>query len=411
MNKHLIKYALKTYFKSPVTVWWSLGFPLIFLTIFATATSGFKNLDHSLSNLPIAIVENEQTDAFKMRLDGLGKETQIKDGKLEKQEDAALIYVVLSEEEAKNALSEQTVLAVVTPGKPLDVRVNGTSAGSITLSAIQQLLSGAEQRRVAEEWFKEKIPSLIAGIPNDATVSDSANGMTSFTENDTSSLQLSKDFKYISTDRPAVLNSDLIYYFAVIAYIAFYPIHVGLYAVEGVEANQTKAGKRLLVAPLSKKRLFAANLVPYLFVHSTATVLLYFYARLLGIQLGTQHGLILFLLLLGTWCAIFLGTAIGSLICGSSGFKTALSIAIPLLFSFGAGMAGQASSIPNWLAEHVPLLVKISPVQQIADGMFALCADFDSGYVQTAVVRLLTFLGICILATLFGMRRKQYESL
>nr|WP_072514475.1 ABC transporter permease [Ndongobacter massiliensis] len=410
MNRHLIKYALKTYFQNRITVWWSLGFPLIFLTIFATATSGFRTLDYSLSNFPIAIVENENTDAFKARMEGFGKETQMKDGKLMEKEDAALLYVVLPEEAAKEALEEQTVLAMVTPGKPLDVRVNGTSAGSIKLSVIQQLLSGVEQRRVAEEWLQENVPAAAAGLPKDGGPQFTSGAAPSVADA-MPSLQAQQDFQYISTDRPAVLDSDLIYYFVVVAYIAFYPVQVGAFLVEGIEADQTKEGKRLLVAPLSKRRFFAANLIPYLVVHSAATVLLYFYARLLGIQFGTQHGPIIFLLLLGTWCSIFLGTAIASLLRGSSGFKTALSIAIPLLFSFGAGMAGQASSVPNWLADHIPLFVKISPVQQIADGIYALCANFDPSYVQTAIVRLLAFLGICMLATLFGMRRKQYESL
>lgn len=166
---------------------------------------------------------------------------------------------------------------------------------------------------------------------------------------------------------------------------------------------------RSWLAPYPKwKRFFASTLVVVV-TQVARVILIYFFLRLLKLDLGDQEGWIIAYLALATVTGTFIGTAVGSLFKGTPGLKIGLGIGIPLFWGFMSGM--MSLEIRTMIRANAPILVKLNPVALVTEGLYNLYSYSTMDRFFESVSYMLILLAVSIALTIVGLRRSNYESL
>lgn len=118
--------------------------------------------------------------------------------------------------------------------------------------------------------------------------------------------------------------------------------------------------------------------------------------------------MILLICFLGSLSGVSLGAVIG---CSRirEGFQTLLSVVIPLILCFLAGL--MFSGMRQIVEQHAALLNRVNPAALISDALYSLIVYEDAGRLGLSLVLLAV---ICLGLTVFAclkMRRLRYDSI
>ena len=349
MFRHLLKYSSKVYYYNKANIMWNFIFPFVFISVFFLALGNFKDPTAEFSKDPIklAIVASNQQEAdnFVDFIGNFGEEGIVEKANSNEtsSDDVFLKYELTDAENANKLLEDQDVHAIVEADNPVEILAYN-DLSKVKSSLLNQLLESYESIR--------KTTTMIGDRYADEKFSDPANFVNSQSSGQDINVIIEQTKMDIQAKHEETVNlfSDesestelstsplLIYFFAAIAYIAYYPLNTGVSTLAEITANQTGVGLRNSATPISKTKMFFAVFIPRWIIHCIFTVVIYLYINLLGVNLGNNYLQIIVLLILGTTSAILTGTAIGALFNFNTGFKIGISIALPLVFGFASGM-------------------------------------------------------------------------
>jgi ABC-2 type transport system permease protein len=407
MFKHITKYKTLALVKDQSSLFWTLFFPIVLTTVFYLAMSGLLSSDtYQFDPVTVAVVtegaKQEDLEAFDSFLGYVGVPgTPGKDdGPLQADtdpQDAYIIYSKVEPEEAKVLLDKNQVYAYVEVGEVLSMTAKNALNSSTSLN-------GNILRALLERYAQ--IKNTMGSIEKLATTGAIQPGpelgekIRKAFESDTG-LQ--------EEDCGTKKGDVLIYFFALLGYLTIFPMSSTIHSVAEVEANQSPRAARSWLAPYPKWKRFFAEILPIVVMYSLLIVIIYYYLGALGVDLGPRTGYILVLLLLGILTGIFMGTAVGSLFKGTTGIKSALSIGLPLAMGFFSGM--MASVVRKLIKDSAPFMQKINPVSLVTEGLYSLYSYTSLDRYFEIIIRLGVFLVICIVLTIIGLRRSNYESI
>ena len=200
-----------------------------------------------------------------------------------------------------------------------------------------------------------------------------------------------------------------IFYFSLVAYLSFYPVNSGSFVVIATEADRSPEGMRQTVSPYSKRKRFMGSFVPYLCLILLNTCLFYLVIRLLGVNLGSHHALVLLGMGITTLAAMLTGACLAALFGFNQSVLIALSIGLPLAFAMTTGMMSEV--IYSSLMKSAPWLIEINPVGMLSKALYQLNGGGGIALYWQEIARLATFCLVAFILTLIGLRRNAYESL
>jgi ABC-type multidrug transport system permease subunit len=211
------------------------------------------------------------------------------------------------------------------------------------------------------------------------------------------------------SNRTSGISQVHVLYYAMLAYVAFFPVTVGADAVFSTEANRTAQAMRQTISPNSKRKRFVANLLPMLLFHLVLTCLIFVLAKGLSIDMGPKPQLFLLMMLVMTLASIFTGSMIAACFSFSQTLVIGLSIAIPLFLGFLSGL--MANSVRDLLVQKAPWALAINPISRASTGFFVLAAGGPVSLFYRELGAVLIYLAVMLVLTLIGLRRSSYESL
>lgn len=409
MFKHVMSYHAKTFFRDREAFFWTIAFPFIFVLIYYFALSGLAQPEaYMFDPVSVAIVEEsaseEQIASFDQFLGNVGvigtlsaQETTLQpktstDGKF-------LLYTKVGAEEAASLLDQNVVYAIVSVENPLQMTAKNASLGAgntLNGTVLLAVLNQYQQMRATTETITEF--AMEEKLQLDSTFGQSIQN----------ALEAKMDLRQADVKWEA--SDTIIYFFSALGYLAiFSSLNLGIPAVANVEANQSPQAMRSSLAPYKKWKAFFATIIPLLLTNLVLIVIIYFFLRLLGLDLGPYIFPATSLLVLGSTTGFFLGTAIGSLFKAKPSVKTGLGVSVPLLLGFLSGL--MAVNVRTFVRDNVPFLQKINPVSQIVEGLYNLNAYDTFHQFFGNVINLVIILVIVILLTILGLRRSSYESI
>lgn len=381
MFKHLFINKMKILLKNKTMLFWTLMFPFVLGTFFHLALGNVGEA-YEMEVIPVAVVDNQYYQKDEILKEVISSLSKDDDNKL-----FNTIYV--SESEAKNLLNDDDIDGYIILNEESNpqmiVKTNG-----INQTIIKSVLDQYYQMSSATSQMISYDPSVLySGVLE-----------TMYEENN-----------YIIDDSNENIDFSINYFFTLIAMTCMYSSLIGLEVIKDCEANLSKKGARMCIAPVNKFKLILAGLLAGYVIQLVALLLLFLYLIFLfNVNFGNQILPTAILTMVGCLAGISLGTFIGVSNKKSEGWKIGILISVIMSCCFFSGMMG-VINIKAFFDESIPLLAKINPVNIITDGLYSLFAYNNLDVYYNCLGRISVFSLILILLSLIFIRREKYDSI
>lgn len=375
MFKHIFVNRLKTLLRNKSMIFWTLVFPIVLGTFFNLAFSNLSK-EEKLDVIDIAVVEKVDNKSLKDVLDTLSKEG----------EEKIFNTKYVTAEEAKLLLNENEIAGYIVVDEEVNIYVKENS--------IEQTII----KYVIDEYLQMNNVAKNAIEYNPQSISNGALAL------------INENKEYFSDESNKNMDSTVNYFYTLIGMACIYGSFFGLYTVNEVEANLSKKGAKIAIAPVHKGIVIVSSLMVSLLVHYIEILILIGYLTLiLGIDFGNQIGYILLLAFFGSLAGISMGILIGVSNKKSENTKMGILISVTMLCSFLAGM--MMMQMKYIIAKNIPLLGYINPVNMITDGLYSLyCYDNLDRYYINILGLIIFSMIMCAISYVF-LRRKKYDSI
>ena len=385
--RHL-NYAFKMLIKDKMLIFWTFAFPLILGTFFYLAFSNIENSE-KLSIIPIAIVEDEEltkNSIFKTAFDTLSSP---------KSDHQLFQTRYTTAEEAKKLLEDNAIvgyLQLKEQEPQLTCNTNG-----IDETIFQFVTEEMNQRRqLISHLIEKKISEAPEIAPNPEEIYQDVINLVN--ENNVRVVDRSSEH----------LSYTQVEFYTLVAMTCLYGGTLSMISINRILANMSPQGKRTSISPVKKWRLIFSHLLASYFVQLLGLALLFAYTVfILKVDYGEHLPLIVLLAIIGSFCGLTLGMAVGVLFKVNENIKIGILISLTMLGCFLSGMMG--ITMKYVIDTHLPLLNQLNPASMITDGLYSLYyyETFDRYWAN--IFHLLMVSVVLIGISIFSLRGQTYD--
>lgn len=357
---------------------WVFIFPLALLTLFKFAFSNITANTENFNQIPVAVVSDEESETFKTAIEGV-----------ENGGEKLFLLTYTTKDEALGLLKDGKVEGIITVAD--DILSLSTDAGS---SISKSILSGfVTQYNANVSIIKDVLETNPQNIESVLKAMET-------------------EINSIESTTPSGENTDVfvVLYYGLFAMTCLFASMHGMYCSITFQANLSATGMRISVSPVKKFPLIVSALLSSALIQILAVTLACVYAYfILGIDMGVNFGLFLFICIIGSINAVGMGFFVGALGRMSDGVKNGILLGITMVGSILAGLIDQ--DIVYSINTSCPIINKISPAGLISDSFYAVNVFNDYGKLtENLLILAAEFLIFCIAGSLISRRRK-YASL
>lgn len=390
---HNFKYSLKALLRNKMLIFWTFAFPIILGTLFKVAFSNIENSE-KLDIINIAIVQNEEfenNEAFKTSFEKLSDENN---------EDRLFNTKYTTKEEAKDLLNKGEIIGYMElkQDKPVLTFVTNGIDETVFKHVAEEIVQTSD---IIKQLSQTQIQKQIA----------SGKYIINYDEIYNKAIEMAKEdnveLKNISNSN---LSYTMIEFYTLIAMTCLYGGMLSMVSINQILANMSNKGKRIAVSPTKKSIIILSSLLASYIVQLIGLAILFLYTLfVLGVDYGSNTGLIILLAIVGSFAGLALGTFVGTIFKASENTKTGILIALTMLGCYLSGMMG--ITMKYVVDKNVPIINKINPASMITDGFYSLYYYDRLDRYWFNIASLLIFALILIVISFFSLRRQKYDSI
>lgn len=390
---HNFKYSLKALLRNKMLIFWTFVFPIILGTLFKVAFSNIENSE-KLDIINIAIVQNEEfenNEAFKTSFEKLSDENN---------EDRLFNTKYTTKEEAKDLLNKGEIIGYMElkQDKPVLTFVTNGIDETVFKHVAEEIVQTSD---IIKQLSQTQIQKQIA----------SGKYIINYDEIYNKAIEMAKEdnveLKNISNSN---LSYTMIEFYTLIAMTCLYGGMLSMVSINQILANMSNKGKRIAVSPTKKSIIILSSLLASYIVQLIGLAILFLYTLfVLGVDYGSNTGLIILLAIVGSFAGLALGTFVGTIFKASENTKTGILIALTMLGCYLSGMMG--ITMKYVVDKNVPIVNKINPASMITDGFYSLYYYDRLDRYWFNIASLLIFALILIVISFLSLRRQKYDSI
>lgn len=390
---HNFKYSLKALLRNKMLIFWTFAFPIILGTLFKVAFSNIENSE-KLDIINIAIVQNEEfenNEAFKTSFEKLSDENN---------EDRLFNTQYTTKEEAKDLLNKGEIIGYMElkQDKPVLTFVTNGIDETVFKHVAEEIVQTSD---IIKQLSETQIQKQIA----------SGNYIINYDEIYNKAIEMAKEdnveLKNISNSN---LSYTMIEFYTLIAMTCLYGGMLSMVSINQILANMSNKGKRIAVSPTKKSIIILSSLLASYIVQLIGLAILFLYTLfVLGVDYGSNTGLIMLLAIIGSFAGLALGTFVGTIFKANENTKTGILIALTMLWCYLSGMMG--ITMKYIVDKNVPIVNKINPASMITDGFYSLYYYDKLDRYWFNIASLLIFALILVVISFFSLRRQKYDSI
>ncbi len=390
---HNFKYSLKALLRNKMLIFWTFAFPIILGTLFKVAFSNIENSE-KLDIINIAIVQNEEfenNEAFKTSFEKLSDENN---------EDRLFNTQYTTKEEAKDLLNKGEIIGYMElkQDKPVLTFVTNGIDETVFKHVAEEIVQTSD---IIKQLSQTQIQKQIA----------SGNYIINYDEIYNKAIEMAKEdnvkLKNISNSN---LSYTMIEFYTLIAMTCLYGGMLSMVSINQILANMFNKGKRIAVSPTKKSIIILSSLLASYIVQLIGLAILFLYTLfVLGVDYGSNTGLIILLAIVGSFAGLAFGTFVGTIFKASENTKTGILIALTMLGCYLSGMMG--ITMKYVVDKNVPIINKINPASMITDGFYSLYYYDRLDRYWFNIASLLIFALILVIISFFSLRRQKYDSI
>lgn len=390
---HNFKYSLKALLRNKMLIFWTFAYPIILGTLFKVAFSNIEN-SKKLDIINIAIVQNEEfenNEAFKTSFEKLSDENN---------EDRLFNTQYTTKEEAKDLLNKGEIIGYMElkQDKPVLTFVTNGIDETVFKHVAEEIVQTSD---IIKQLSETQIQKQIA----------SGNYNLNYDEIYNKAIEMAKEdnveLKNISNSN---LSYTMIEFYTLIAMTCLYGGMLSMVSINQTLANMSNKGKRIAVSHTKKSIIILSSLLASYIVQLIGLAILFLYTLfVLGVDYGSNTGLIMLLAIVGSFAGLALGTFVGTIFKASENTKTGILIALTILGCYLSGMMG--ITMKYVVDKNVPIINKINPASMITDGFYSLYYYDRLDRYWFNIASLLIFALILVIISFFSLRRQKYDSI
>jgi ABC-2 type transport system permease protein len=377
---HIFVTRFKCLIRDKQLIFWSFLFPIVLATLFRLT---FVNISKGeiYTAIDIAVIKSqdyEQNHGFKAAIEQVSTEEAEK-----------LFNVTYTDENnAVELLKNSKVVGYIYLNPEINLVVKSSG---IKETVIKIFLDNFKQN-------ESTMTAIIKANPR-AAAAEIIMSATGF-----------KEYTKVVSPSSGEPNTNLNYFYSLIAMACLYGGFLGLKEVTDIQADFSKRAARVNMAPVHKMKVFLSGLTAAILIQFLELILLLGYLYfVLQIDFGNQLPYIILLCFVGGTTGISLGSMISAIIKKSEGIKVGILIAVSLA---GAALSGMYYANLKYIVEkNVPFLAKINPAALITDGFYTLYYynSHERFFVNTAILVVLS--AVFCTVTYLIIRRQKYASI
>lgn len=374
---HIYKYRFKSLIRSKEETFWSMLFPIILCTCFVVAFSNIS--DYKFHSIPVAIVYEQENEAFRQTVDSLSKD--------DSQGEAFLKLQEVSQSDAEKLLNKNKINAIIIVNDSIDIIVNDSG---INQTAINSFVNQYLQKETLINDIAQNNPEQLSKIID--SISDSS------------------DYVSHAAISDNVASPVTAYYFSLIGMAALFGCYLGSTCARQLKADITSEGLRKCISPVSRAVLILSEFMVSLTIHLSGLAILLFYMRfVVKINLGNQLEYIYLTCLIGSLFGVSFGMFVGSIPKLKENVQVGILTLLSLLSSFFSGL--MIADMKIIIQKHAPWFAKINPATLIQYSLYSLLIyDNHDRYFENMIILSSMALILC-LASIFMTRRTTYANL
>lgn len=376
MFKVVFKYNLLTFLRQKAVLFWSLAFPLILTLLFYFAFSNLSEAYVMKNDIALAYVDDGKVNPLydlKSILESIPRS---------EQGDEKLFTVVTAKslDEARQMVLDKRVRAVVIDGQTPEMMVNTVSIDEVVIKQVLDQVNYA--KNTVSSLARHSLMTLgqnIVGQLNEADYMEPVN----------------------LNDKK--MQTDVIYYFALLAMTCLGASNAGVLVITNLQANKSPNGARVSVAPASKwLRAASAGLATWALQFVLSCLVFAFMRLALGREFGDSLFYIILLLAVGTMMGVLLGMAIACVARGSLNATIGIATGVYLFSSFLTGL--MSDQVKRMVDQKLPLVRMINPGSMIVDAFHSLYFYKDTEYRYFISMLIACAVFIAVIALTLGRR-------
>lgn len=378
MFKHIYITRLKCLLRDKEMIFWSLLFPIVLALLFNVAFSGL-NEHESFDPVSVAVVRDSAYEADSAFRESLRSASAGAD-KLFDLEEVSLL-------EAKSLLLAKEISGYILAGPSPTLVASGTGFGP---SLAKMFLDNYSQTASAVTSILARDPSAWPSL--------------------TASLDTRLEYTEEVSPGGGEPNSVVNYFYSLVAMACMYGAFFGNREVMDIQANLSALAARVSVSPVHKLKSFLSSILASITLSSIEILLLLaFLAKVIGIDFGSDTGLVILTALAGSFTGVSFGAFVSSLVKKDEGVKIGVIISVSMFGSFLAGMMYE--DMKYIVQQNAPLLSYLNPVNLLTDAFYSLYYyDSYSRYALNMGI-LAIFAAVFCVGTYLVVRRRKYASI
>ncbi len=390
---HNFKYSLKALLRNKMLIFWTFAFPIILGTLFKVAFSNIENSE-KLDIINIAIVQNEEfenNEAFKTSFEKLSDENN---------EDRLFNTKYTTKEEAKDLLNKGEIIGYMElkQDRPVLTFVTNGIDETVFKHVAEEIVQTSD---IIKQLSQTQIQKQIASGNYNINYDEIYNKAIEMARED------NVELKNISNSN---LSYTMIEFYTLIAMTSLYGGMLSMVSINQSLANMSNKGKRITISPTKKNIIILSSLLASYIVQLIGLVILFLYTLfVLGVDYGSNTGLIMLLAIIGSFAGLALGTFVGTIFKANENTKTGILIALTMLWCYLSGMMG--ITMKYIVDKNVPIVNKINPASMITDGFYSLYYYDKLDRYWFNIASLLIFALILVVISFFSLRRQKYDSI
>lgn len=373
---HLIKYQFIHTVREWSTMFWALAFPIILGSLFYVSV-GNGDMGEGLKSLRTAVVEEAEASA--------GKESFL--AFLEELDGDVIKTEQMEEKEALAKLKADEIEGVFYAGKEPGLTV---AKSEMEQNILEALLDTYQKNAKVMQTVGEKHPEALGAAADalkeweETTQEVSVGGRT--------------------------LDSNISYFFALIAYAALSGLYLGIQSCCDSQPNLSALGARRCITPTHKLKMVLCSFFVLFFIQFINVMILTGVLRFLfHIDLGGNVAGMILINLLGSMIGVSIGILIGSISHLQIGMKMGFGVFFTLFSAFLAGL--MFGNMKNLIEQRCPIVNRINPAAVLSDSYYCMAVYNDTSRMARNLLILAVMCTVCVGASFLVIRRERYDSI
>ena len=383
---HNYKYAFKTLLKNKALVFWTLAFPFILAVLFNLAFARLHDYD-TFEPFDVAVVED---DAFKKNLVFRSAFNTLSEG-----DEQLFKTQYVSMDEAEKLLDDEKIegfVYIADDEAHVKIKANGTNQ-TVLKTVTEQI---AQTATMVEDIAKSEMERQAGQKVNTLEIYMNA-------------VKLATESEPNIKEDSHVMNMIVIEFYTLIAMACMQGAMLSVELTNRCLPNLSNRGKRVAIAPTRKSTMLISSLLAgYTMLFFSLVALIAFMRFILGVEFGSNIGLIMLLSAVGALAAMMLGVLLSVTFKTNESAKNVIVVIVTMVGCLFAGMFGGMKIVFD---EVCPWFNKISPVGMITDGYYSLYYYDDPQRYFVNLLSLLAVSAIFFALAVRNLRKARYDSI